>query len=367
MRIVAILAAYNEERYIGAQLEHLFRHGIQAYLIDNESTDGTVNIARRYLGRNLMGLETLPRRPHYSHRAKLERKEELALTLEADWFIHLDADEFRLPPRSDWTLAQAFEQVDALGYNSVDFREFVFIPTLEAPDHDHPDFIQTMRWYYPFLPTLARPHRQTAWKRQSQKVDLVSSGGHSVQFSGLRIAPQPFRLRHYHFLSVRHAIEKLVGRPYDPNEISRGWHTWRATIKAEDIRLPSARELRGYISDDVLDAADPWTEEWLEIMARREDPISTRRRIRMLERQIQELNERVITLVAQVGERQQAVESLITRLAAQTHTADALAAQLSAQSKEKEQTLRLIYNSKLWKLGTAYRSIAGRVWKMAKR
>lgn len=233
MRIIAILASYNEERYIAAQLEHLCQQGIQAYLIDNESTDRTADIAKRYLGKTLVGIETLPRHSFYSHRAKLERKEELAATLDADWFMHVDLDEFRLPPRSDWTLAQAFEHVDALGYNAVNFLGFVFIPTLEAPDHDHQDFIKTMRWHYPSLP--AKKFRQNAWKRQMERVDLVSSGGHCVQFAGLRLAPQPFRMRHYHFLSVNHPIAKHVGRQYDPAEIAQGWHTWRATIKAEDI------------------------------------------------------------------------------------------------------------------------------------
>ena len=51
MRVVAILATYNEERFIAPCLENLFRQGIQAYLIDNDSRDQTVAIARRYLGR----------------------------------------------------------------------------------------------------------------------------------------------------------------------------------------------------------------------------------------------------------------------------------------------------------------------------
>jgi hypothetical protein len=43
MRVVAILAAYNEERFIAGCLEHLIEQGVDAYLIDNESTDRTVD------------------------------------------------------------------------------------------------------------------------------------------------------------------------------------------------------------------------------------------------------------------------------------------------------------------------------------
>jgi glycosyltransferase involved in cell wall biosynthesis len=51
VRVVAILASYYEERFIGACLENLFEQGAEAYLIDNGSTDRTVDIAERYLKR----------------------------------------------------------------------------------------------------------------------------------------------------------------------------------------------------------------------------------------------------------------------------------------------------------------------------
>jgi glycosyltransferase involved in cell wall biosynthesis len=262
MRVVAILAAYNEERFIGGCLEHLFEQGVEAYLIDNCSTDRTVEIAERYLKRGLIDIETLPRTEDvFKQRPIHERKEELAATLEADWFIHVDADEIRLPPRSDRTLAQAFAEVEAKGYNAVNFMEFVFVPTREAPDHDHPSFQQTMRWYYPFQRSFPqwRPHRRNAWKRQVEKVDLAGRGGHRVRFPGLRLYPEFFKMRHYLFLSVPHALRKWVDRNYDETEVEKGWHGWRAGLTPERIRLPSQKELRYYTSDDELDPSNPLT------------------------------------------------------------------------------------------------------------
>ncbi len=261
MRVVAILASYNAERFIAGCLEHLFRQGIEAYLIDNCSTDQTVAIATLYLNRGLIGIETFPRAGVYSLRPILERKEQLAATLDADWFMQVDPDEIRLPPRSDSTLAQALAQVDAQGYNAVNFLEFTFIPTREAPDHDHPDFQQTMRWYYPFLPTPL--HRQTAWKRQSSPVELAWSGGHQVRFPGLRMYPESFRMRHYLFVSVPHAIRKYVNKSYNPAEVQAGWHGWRVKLKPEMIKLPLQAELRTYLSDDQLDPSNPRTQHYL--------------------------------------------------------------------------------------------------------
>src|SRR4030095_2232430 len=111
MRVVAILAAYNEERFIAPCLENLFRQGIQAYLIDNDSTDQTVAIARRFLGRGLLGVEAFPRNGVYKWTSILKRKEQLAATIEADWFMHVDADEVYPSPRPGHTLAQITAEV----------------------------------------------------------------------------------------------------------------------------------------------------------------------------------------------------------------------------------------------------------------
>lgn len=254
-RVAAILATHNEERFIGVCLEHLIQQGCHVYLCDNESTDQTVAIAKSYLGRGLIGLETLPRKGMVQLRGILERKEELAAALDADWFMHVDADEIRLPPSSDVTLAQALYQADSEGYNAVNFLEFSFVPTRQAPDHDHADYIRTMRWYYPFLPRF--PHRLNAWKRQSSRVNLADGAGHQVKFPGLRMYPRAFRMRHYVCLSETQAVRKYVERVYDPNAVKAGWHVRRARLTREDIRLPDAQQLRTYISDDDLDASEP--------------------------------------------------------------------------------------------------------------
>jgi glycosyltransferase involved in cell wall biosynthesis len=261
MRILAILATYNEERFIGGCLEHLFAQGIEAYLIDNQSTDGTVAIASRYLGAGLRGIEQFPRDGVYRWRQILRRKEALASELPADWFLHLDADEVPLPPRSGQTLAEGLAEADASGYNAVEFSEFTFVPTREAPDHDYPDFRRTMRWYYPFAPTDL--HLVRAWKRQAVRVDLATTGGHVVRFPGWRLYPRRFRLRHYIFLSREQVVRKYVGKVYDPEELRDGWHGWRATLAAQDVRLPSRAELRTAFVDEDLDASSPRTTHWL--------------------------------------------------------------------------------------------------------
>jgi glycosyltransferase involved in cell wall biosynthesis len=275
MRVVAVLAAYNEARFIHVCLDHLIRQGIDVYLIDNSSSDDTVAIASRFVGRGLIDIESCPREGQYSWRPLLERKERVFATVDADWVMHVDADEIRLcPPQFGRSLQEGFEAVERQGYNAINFLEFTFTPTREAPDHDHPDFVNTMRWYYPFQPPGA-PSQIKAWKQQPGPVDLASSAGHRVDFPGVRVHPHSFPMRHYLFLSVAHAVRKYIERRYDPAEIASGWHRARAALRTDGIRLPRQDQLKYFVSDDRLDASNPRTRHYLfasEDVSSREDP-----------------------------------------------------------------------------------------------
>jgi glycosyltransferase involved in cell wall biosynthesis len=256
MRIVALLASYNESRFIGQCLEHLHGHGVETYLIDNGSEDDTVAIADSFRGSGLIGIEQMPRDGVYEWTKILRRKEALSRELKADWFMHVDADELRLPPPGFDTLHSAFAAADAAGSNAVNFLEFTFVPTRESPDHDHHDFERTLRTYYPFLPRF--PHRLNAWKSAWwRRADLHSRGGHRVQFRGLRMHPDSFYMKHYILLSPAHALEKYGGRKFPAEEIARGWHGWRAKADEFNLQLPRDAEMRVTADDSDLDASEP--------------------------------------------------------------------------------------------------------------
>lgn len=255
LRVVAIVAAYNEERFIRNCLTQLISHGVGVYLIDNDSTDNTRAIAEEFVEEGVIGVEHMPRSDLYSWRRILDRKAALCSDIDADWFMHVDADEIRLAPRGAGRLRDAIAEVDAAGYTAVNFLEYTFVPTREAPDHDHVHYLQTMLSYYPFVPRF--PDRLNTWKNLGVPIDLSSSGGHCVEFDGLRMYPESFPMRHYLYLSLDHAVRKYVRRAYDPEEVRGGWHRARARLREEDIALPSASELSAYIDDAHLDPSSP--------------------------------------------------------------------------------------------------------------
>lgn len=263
MRVVALLATHNERRFIGPCIEHLHAQGIESYLVDNGSTDGTVEIAEAHLGRGLIGIEHVPHDGVFRWRALLERKEELSREIEADWFIHHDTDEFRLPGTGHATLADALEAADRRGSNAVNFSEFTFVPTRESPDHDHPEFLRTLRTYYAFRPFEQR--QVNAWKASAvEDLGLAGSGGHVLGFPGIQVDPEFLWMKHYLFLSRAHAAEKYVLRNHDPEELASGWHGWRATLSEEDFRLPSETEVRTVGEDGLLDASNPRVRHYVD-------------------------------------------------------------------------------------------------------
>jgi hypothetical protein len=256
LRIVAMLQVYNERRVIASCLEHMREQGIDVYLVDHESTDETLAIAQSYLGNGVIGIETLPREEDVlAMRVLCARTEQLAQTLDADWLMRVDADELHVSSQRGRTLAETIAALDEAGYNAAPSVEFTFLPTREFPDHDHPHFTKTMRWYYPFLPQ--SPYWIRMWKRQAEPVDLATSGGHMARFPGRKLAPITLNMRHYLFISKEHAIEKYVRRRFAADELADGWHGWRSRMTEELIWLPSSRDLRNYIADHLLDPSAP--------------------------------------------------------------------------------------------------------------
>jgi hypothetical protein len=245
--VVAIIAAYNEEDIIGQVVGDLIEQGISVYLLDHDSTDGTVAAVEPYLGRGVLGIERFADRVDVAGQARfpwgdiLRRKEALARELPAAWFIHNDADEFRESPWTGVRLLDAIQRVDTAGYNAIDSARFDFWPV-----HDRfkpgDDVRETFRFCEP-APLTDRLQIR-CWKRFDGAVDLASSGGHEVRFPGRKVFPIRFIVRHYPVRSQAHGERKVfVERRarYLQSERDQGWHVqYDAFLEGQSfVRDPS--------------------------------------------------------------------------------------------------------------------------------
>lgn len=256
-RAVALVQSFDSMRTLRACLENLFSQGLEAWVLDNGSTDGSREVAEGYLGRGVLAVEEAPRNGLFDHAGLLTRKEAAARRIDADWFVHVDTDELLRPPSGFPTVLEALRSADAGGFDAVNFFEFIFVPTAEDPDHDHPRFPETMRWYYPFAPQPL--HRVSGWKRRTGEIGLVATGGHDVRLPGTRLFPENLVLRHYPVLSRAHAVAKYSSRRHPIAPLARGWHGWRERLDPSRVTLPPRAALRLDDGCSPLDGSQPRT------------------------------------------------------------------------------------------------------------
>jgi len=257
LRIVAIIAAFNEADIIGQTVRHLIEQGIFVHLIDDGSTDCTDVALAPLLASGLLSVE----RSAFGSKASggpgvfqwerlLSRKEQLSRELEGDWFLHYDADEFRESPWGHLDLRHGIELVDRLGYNAIDFAVLNFWPT-DADVDAQGDVQRALRHWEPGA-SFDRVQVK-CWKKTAA-IDLVTSGGHDARFDGRRVFPIRFLARHYPIRSQTHGQRKVFDerKPrFAQEERARGWHLQYDDVEAGSSFTRPASALTLYDPDAI--------------------------------------------------------------------------------------------------------------------
>ena len=243
--ITAIISAFNEEDIIGHVLDDFITKGMQVYFIDHHSMDKTLDITKTFLGNGIIKIEIFPEESGYPSDLKdvyawryiLKRKEELHTTLDADWYMHMDADAIVESPWEDVPISEAIQLVDALGYNCINFELFNFRPV----ENEYKGDIKPQDFFRYWEPDNYDEPQIKCWKNFGQKIDLVSSGGHDVQFEGKKVFPVKFIMKHFPIRGREHGIKKVFSDRlprYDKNERDMHWHTqYDRYIVEKDIQF----------------------------------------------------------------------------------------------------------------------------------
>ena len=307
-KVIAIISARNEGDIIFHVMGALIREGVAVYLIDHNSDDDTVSEASKWLGKGLMGIESFPDHSRdalpdgdlYEWGAILKRKESLAAELDGDWFIHHDADEFRESPWPGLSLLEALRKADSLGYNAVDFELLNFRP-IDNEFQPGDDVREHLRYYEPG--DAFDKGQIKAWKKQSTRVDLESTGGHEAQFEGREVFPIKFILRHYPVRSQSHGEKKVFEERkarFVEGELARGWHIQYDDMKKGHSFLSDPGRLAlydgGRVRLGILGTS-------ADAVAPASDRHETALYVRELEREIAGLEDRLEGLVRSRGFR----------------------------------------------------------------
>jgi hypothetical protein len=375
LNVIAIVAARNEADIVHQTVGDLIQQGVGVYLLDHGSSDGTAEALSPFVGHGLIGIEKFSASAPtsvgvdtFALSAILRRKEQLAGTLKADWFINHDADEFRESPWKHLNLRQGIELVDRLGYNAIDFALLNFWPTHDSfrPGEDVREAFRHYEVGEPFNRVQIR-----CWKRTGASVDLVASAGHEAVFEGRRVFPTRFLLRHYPIRGQAHGTRKVfedrVPR-FDPAERQLGWHVQYNGLREGQDFIRHAAELVPYDPDAVR--VDLHLES-----------INVASRVPGLERQVDDLKRQIAEFDRQAEALQRTLAHLTGELEGERirarDTADKLAmalvqssdldARLAEVRHERDHFQRLIdglYASTSWTLTAplraAWRVLSGR-------
>ena len=277
-RVVALMSAYNEEDIIVPCLQYLIKQGVEVYLIDNWSTDSTVELASEFLGKGLLAIEKFPPdRPssHYVWKDILSRMEQLTKEIPADWFIFHDVDEIRSSPWPGLRLRDAIRKVDREGFNAIDHTLITFFPV--DNDFSAGDDFEAYFKHFEFSVRPGQFLEIKAWKNSGKSVSLSNSGGHEIKFAGRRIYPFRFLLKHYPIRSQTHGEKKIFRerKPrWLPQERSNGWHTHYDHIKKGHSFLRQPGELKLFDESAFGELVD-WTAAHIKALQPAPDSVLT--------------------------------------------------------------------------------------------
>ena len=241
--VCALLAAYNEADIVLEAVTKLIRHGVDVFVIDNGSTDGTPKLLSPLVGNGIVDIQTVRfqenGREVYDWTSLLRLKEDLSRRLAYDWFLHVDADEIRYSPWPHLSLREGLDRVDSGGYNLVNFKLFNFRLTqdIAASDDyecDMPDY--SAGEYF-------NQYQVKAWKAHPE-IDIVGFGGHIARRPDARIYPVRFIHKHYPVRSLEHGRRKILQerkQRFSNAEKQRGWHVQydqMAEVRPQDVFWP---------------------------------------------------------------------------------------------------------------------------------
>src|ERR1051325_7764897 len=252
-RVVAFMAAYNEEDIIVQSITKWTDQGVRVHMLENWSTDGTYDLAKELETRLPVTVERFPKEgpsEYFDWGAMLGRMESLSKEIEADWFVRRGADEVLASPWPGISYRDGLYLVDQWGFNCVDHTIVEFHPVDDEfkTGMDHENYFRHFDFKH-----LSHPRQRKAWKNFGQPISTIPSAGHDVVFNGRRIFPFKFLLKHYSFRSQSHGEKKVFRERkarWNPKERSRGWHIHYDSMQAGHRFVQSASQ------KEIFDEAD---------------------------------------------------------------------------------------------------------------
>jgi glycosyltransferase involved in cell wall biosynthesis len=262
MKITAILVVRNEHLYIEKTIKYLIDEGIDIAIIDNESSDGTLEICNKYYPNHVKIIKNLPYSGDFNLQEHIAAGKALANEIETDWLISQAADERLCSDIEGESLSEAIHRIDKAGFDSINFEEFVFIYENREIRYENTDFHHLMKRYYFY-----EPRKNRLIRACKKGVDLSDPlvGCHTLD--GATKLYNNLIMRHYIALSYEYAVNKYTKRQFNASDLSLGWHGNRTNITIENLDHKNINLLKADSYTGKLDKSKPYTKHFWEMFA----------------------------------------------------------------------------------------------------
>ena len=219
--MLAYTFCYNEADIIEQCIDHIMAQGLDCWILDGHSTDGTweilMDLTYRYQSR--LNVERFPLQPtgRFDILDILHRIETLYARQKPGWAILVDADEVFEAP-GGMTIAGLLHSAGKRGYNAMQSRTVEFHPT----DDTWRKGVNVVDHFQYFA--YGKPHNVCCWNTTAP-VDL--SNDLNIRFEGLHACEAPRLIqRHYPYRNQEQATLKVFRDRQPrllPADVKKGW------------------------------------------------------------------------------------------------------------------------------------------------
>ncbi|PIU40427.1 MAG: hypothetical protein COT00_01755, partial [Candidatus Omnitrophica bacterium CG07_land_8_20_14_0_80_50_8] len=236
---VGILFCYNEEHLLIETIKHYLDQGIDLVIVDNDSTDSSIDIVEMYRGRT----EVYPGRIIDVIHVKTDGYEWIKIIkIACDymheklrhycWIMLIDADAFYYSPIKKMPLLKFLTLVRRLGFNVIQGRLYDFYPT-EKDDPAVSSPLERLK-YCSYQPEWFNRHQERIFMYHPT-VNFYASAGHQCLREGKKVCDiAEFIYKHYPWVSYEHGLKKIFSerKPrYVKEELQKQMHIQYATIQ----------------------------------------------------------------------------------------------------------------------------------------
>lgn len=263
-RACGLLFCYNEENILRDTLTYYLSEGIDLVVIDNGSTDSSLNIVNgfrntkeRFAGKviDLVHIKTegyewvhiLRQACGYMHK-NLQHY---------DWILVVDADSFYDSPVKEMPLLEFLGLVQSYGYNVVNGKLYEFYPT-EKDDPKVASAIERIRYcknkHEELLYVNEKYHRIFQYH---PTVDFYTRFGHIVERDKRRVLNKVrYIYKHYPWVSFEHGVKKIF-KDRKPRYVERKSGSllhkqWMGMLPIEKDFIWRSKDLSCYNAEQVL-------------------------------------------------------------------------------------------------------------------